>query len=176
MLRLILIVLAVALGSLGAMPAQAQVCPDNYAVISVSGATACGPGAMPAASSAVPALEVVGGAVGSSASFMRSDAVIPRISRTTTVTTITGGTFSGAWATALSATPNIVLTPIDIGGTGIECELTAAPTTTAFQGRCWTTQNTTLNLSIITVGLTLSPQTLSAAGVPVQVFAIPPTQ
>lgn len=131
---------------------------------------------MPQPNTAVPQAEAVGGAVGSALTYLRSDVKTPRITRAATVTTIAGGTFSGTWATALSAAPNIVLTPIATGGVAVTCELTAMPTTTAFAGRCWTSQSTLLSLSIVTAGLTVAPNAASAAGISVQVLAIPPTQ
>lgn len=126
--------------------------------------------------STVPPTEAVTPAAGTAPTIRRGDAVAPRITRSTTVVTQSGGTFSGTWATPL-ANPNpvVTLTPI-AANASIDCQLTAAPTTTGFQGRCWTAQTTTLNLSIITAGLTLNPMVNTAAGISVQVLAIPSTQ
>lgn len=132
--------------------------------------------AMPLPSTAAPPAETPGGALGSSMRYRRADDVQPRITRATTVTTAADGTFSGTWAMALSAAPTIIMTPINAGSQPIQCNLTSAPTTTTFAGKCWTAQTTLLNLSIITAGLTLAPATASSAGVSVQVIAIPPTQ
>lgn len=95
----------------------------------------------------------------------------------TTVTTGAGGTFSGTWPNAFPAAPFLTLTPIVTGSSAIECELTAAPTVSAFQGRCWTASPPTLlNLSIITAGLTISNNTASGAGVVVEVHGVSPSQ
>lgn len=123
-----------------------------------------------------PATETVGGAAGSSPECVRSDARAPRLTRAATVVTTTGGVFSGTWETPLAASdPTIVLTPI-AASASVDCQLTAVPTATTFQGRCWTAQPTLLNLSIITTGLTLNPVVTSAAGITVQVIALPKTQ
>lgn len=123
----------------------------------------------------VPPGETVAGSIGSANMAMRADARPPRLTRATTVTTASGGTFSGTWDAPLVGTPTIVLTPI-AANASIDCQLTSAPTSTTFAGRCWTAQTTSLNLTLITAGLTLNPMTNTAAGVQVQVIAIPPTQ
>lgn len=131
---------------------------------------------IPPFSDTVPPSEMVGGSTGSTATIRRGDAANPRITRSTTVVTGAGGTFSGTWSTPLSsATPVLVLTPI-AASSSIDCQLTSAPNATTFAGRCWTAQTTLLNLSIITAGLTLNPMTTTAAGVSIQVIAIPSSQ
>ena len=130
---------------------------------------------MPQPSDAAPPMESVTPSAGTAPTYRRSDAQPTRITRATTVTTVSGGTFSGTWSAPLPNAPVIVLTPISANAS-IDCQLTAAPTTSTFQGRCWTAQTTLLNLSIITAGLTLNPMNNTAAGVQVQVLAIPPTQ
>lgn len=155
--------------------ARAQSIEQPAGVTSMNGQTGAVTVTVPDPASSTPVPEVVGGAVGSAVTYMRSDAVIPRISRATTVTTTTGGVFSGTWATALAATPNIVLVPVYTGVGNATCFLTAAPTTTTFAGKCTTDQSALLNLSIVTAGLTIGP-IASPTGMSVQVFAIPPTQ
>lgn len=94
-----------------------------------------------------------------------------------TVATISGGTFTGTWPTAFPVAPSIVLVPIVTGANAVECELTATPSTTGFQGRCWTASSgVTLNLSIITAGINLAPNAASAAGIPVEVIGMSPSQ
>lgn len=129
----------------------------------------------PQAASSIPSSEMVGGQVGASTDYMRSDARLPRITRAMTVTTDATGSFSGTWTTAMPSAPTISLTPIS-ASTSIDCQLTSLPTTTTFAGRCYSAQTTTLNLSIVTVGLSLNPVTTTPAGVSVQVIALPPTQ
>lgn len=96
---------------------------------------------------------------------------------TQTVATVTGGTFTGSWSPAFPVAPSVVLVPIVTGSSAIQCELTALPTASAFQGRCWTASApTTLNLSIVTAGLSLSPNAASASGISVLVIGMSPSQ
>lgn len=122
-----------------------------------------------------PPSEVVGGQVGSQARYAREDHTHPRISRTMTVTTVAGGTFSGTWNTPLPGAPAVILTPI-AANASTDCQLTAAPTTTGFQGRCWTAQTLAINAAGVAAGLNLNPVANTAAGVQVQVIALPQTQ
>lgn len=146
---------------------------------------------IPPFADAVPPSEVIGGAVGSQATIRRGDAVAPRITRAMTVTTDASGAFSGAWSSPLAVSPNVVLTPIS-ATQNVDCRLTAVPTTTAFAGKCITTQA----LPVLTQlsGITLLTQIVTGvngvisaltgyqtvipvgAGMSVQVIAIPPTQ
>lgn len=130
---------------------------------------------VPQPAAVIPSSEMVGGSVGASTDYMRADARLPRITRAVTVTTDSGGTFSGTWSTPFAVAPTIVMTPI-AASTSIDCQLTAPPTASGFQGRCWSAQTTLLNLSIITAGISLNPVTNTAAGVQIQVIGIPPTQ
>lgn len=132
--------------------------------------------AMPQPAQVIPQTEAVGGAVGSTTSYMRADAKIPRITRAATLTTAGDGTFSATWAQALAAPPTVSLTWVNTGASPVTCELTAAPTATAVQGKCKGAQTSLLNLSIITAGLTLNPFNSGAAGISVHVVAIPSTQ
>ncbi len=122
-----------------------------------------------------PSSETVNGVIGTSNMAMRADARVPRITRATTVVTDSTGSFSGTWSSPLPANPTISLTPVATGAS-IDCQLTAMPTITTFQGRCYSAQTTTLNLGIVTAGLSLNPVTTTPAGVSVQVIALPPTQ
>lgn len=131
--------------------------------------------AMPVPANTLPPSENTAPAVGAQTRYAREDHIHPRITRATTVTTVSGGTFGGTWTTPLPAPPTIVMTPI-AAAASIDCQLTSAPTTTTFAGRCWTSQTTLLNLTLITAGLTLNPTTNTAAGIQVQVIALPPTQ
>ena len=129
----------------------------------------------PQPSTATPSAEAVGGAIGTSSSYMRADARLPRITRASTFTVGSGGLLTGTWTQALSMAPNIVFTPIATGGGRITCELTSAPTPTTFAGRCWQDQTVTLNSTVILSGINVGPST-APAGTQVQVVAIPPTQ
>lgn len=130
----------------------------------------------PQPSSTVPNPEGVGGAVGSSVEFMRADATLPRITRSTTVLTDASGNWSVTWSMAMMATPTVFPIAVNSGAQPISCNV-ATRTTTGATGRCWTASSgSLLNLSIITAGLTVLPYGNSAAGVQVQVIAIPPSQ
>lgn len=132
---------------------------------------------IPQPASTVAPMETVTGSAGTAATFRRSDAAPVRISRAQIVTTVTGGTFSGTWTSAFPNNPALVLTPIVTGGSAVACELTAVPTMTTFQGRCWTASSTVaLNLTVITAGLNLAPNAASPAGVQVLVTGVPLSQ
>ena len=135
-----------------------------------SATAACQPMAL------VPPAEVVGGSAGTGTTCRLANAVQPRITRAGTFTTTAGGVISGTWAIPLDQPPNIVFTPILSGSSMVTCKLTAAPTASSFTGMCKTEQQTILSLSIVTSGLTVAPATTTAAGVQVQVTALPPTQ
>lgn len=122
-----------------------------------------------------PVSEGMSGVAGTQDEAARQDHTHPRISRSAVVTTGTNGVFSGTWANPMQSNPVIVLTPVS-AGTSVDCQLTAAPTTTGFQGRCFQAQTSLLNLSIITAGLTLNPVANSPAGMQVHVLAIPSSQ
>lgn len=164
------------IAALWAVPCLAAAQVSSLAApMDVEAVTAAIAAAVPQPADTLPPTEAVTPTAGAAPTYRRSDAVPVRITRATTVTTTTGGTFSGTWSTPLSAAPAIVMTPI-AANASIDCQLTAAPTTTAFQGRCWTSQTTLLNLSLVTSGLTVSPTVNTAAGIQVQIVAIPPTQ
>lgn len=113
--------------------------------------------------------------VGSSTDYMRADAVLPRITRAATVTTDATGNWSVTWATPLLATPTVLPIAINAGSQPVSCNVITRSTTAA-TGRCWTAQSSLLNLGIVTAGLSILPYANSAAGVQVQVIALPPTQ
>jgi len=131
---------------------------------------------IPQPATSLPPMEVVAGAVGSPGTYRPANAIAPRITRATTVTLISGGTFSGTWSTPLPAPPILVLTPIATGSAAVTCELTSAPTVSNFAGRCWSSQNTSITTAALTLGLTVLPNIASPAGTQVQVLAVPPTQ
>lgn len=148
--------------------------------------------AMPKPADTVTPMETVTATAGVATTYRRSDASPIRITRATTVTTTSAGTFSGTWDTPLAtANPNIVLTPIS-ATQDIDCRLTAPPTATTFQGKCVITRalpvmsqlsGITLLTQLVTginsviATLTGYQTTVPAdAGVDVQVIAIPRTQ
>lgn len=132
---------------------------------------------LPQPASAVPPAETVAGSAGAGLTYRRGDAVQPRITRSTTCTLDGTASCSVTWTTAMSGgTPTISITPINAGSNPIACNLTSAPTTTTVAIKCWISQTTLLNLSLITAGLTLQPFQNALAGTQVQIIALPSTQ
>ncbi len=138
--------------------------------------------AIPAPATTVGNPEMVGGAVGTSTAYKRGDWVPPRISRTGTCTLSASGTCSASWTTAFPAgtTVNMIGDPVAVNTTAanpISCNITSAPTISGVAVKCWQAQNTILNLTLITAGLTLSPfAATTLSGVVVTVSAFPVSQ
>jgi hypothetical protein len=117
--------------------------------------------------STVPPMETPSGTAGSSTTVRRGDAIQPRITRTVTCVTVTGGTCAVTWA-ALPSVPTVFPIPvIASGGTQpIPCyPVSGTITTTGATIKCFQTQSI--------LGLGLLPFTTGPAGVTVQVLAIP---
>lgn len=132
---------------------------------------------IPAPAAAVPPSETLVGAVGTAGTYATAMHTHPRITRGGNFLTTTGGIIAGTWTTPLPVAPIIVFTPIVTSGNAVECELTAAPTTSAFTGRCWTASNAVgLTVVNVTAGISVTPNAATAAGVTIQVLGIPPTQ
>lgn len=130
----------------------------------------------PMPADAVPPSETVAGQIGAMDRYAREDHTHPRITRSTTVLTDASGNWSVTWSSAMMATPTVFPLAVNAGAQPITCNV-ATRTTTGATGRCWTASSgSLLNLSIITAGLTVLPYGNSAAGVQVQVIAIPPSQ
>lgn len=129
---------------------------------------------IPVPSSTVPPVEVIGGAVGSQMVFRRADDIQPRITRGAPCTTVAGGTCSVTWP-AMSAVPLVIPVPT-IAGAAAQAPLcfpvTGTITTTGATVKCFTSQSVTVSL----LGAVVAPITTAAAGVPVQVFAVPYSQ
>lgn len=124
----------------------------------------------------VPPSEAIGGAIGvDTAMYARSDHTHPRITRVAVVSTDASGNWAVTWSTPLAATPAVFPIAVNAGSLPVTCNVTARSTTAA-SGKCWGAQSALLNLSIITAGLTLTPDVAVGAGVSVQVVAIPATQ
>lgn len=172
MIRAAVLLIALAVPSIAAAQTSTTgVGADVSAALSAVQAT------IPTAASAVPPIEAVGGAIGTAGTYRPASAVQPRITRATNCTLDATGSCSVTWATALTAAPTIVTTPINpTAAAAIMCNSTATPTTTGAAIKCWTIQSTTLTLAIVTAGLNLVPATTAAAGTVVQVIALPPTQ
>lgn len=126
-------------------------------------------------------VEAVAPTVGTANTIPRADRPPVALRRAASFT-VTGaaGAISGTWSTpSSSSSPNIIFTPIYSGSGSISCQLTAAPTATAFAGKCFLNSTVNLTLSALTnaalVGINLGP-TPAPAGTVVQVTALPPTQ
>lgn len=170
-MRYIVALLAIVLFS---APAAAQI--NNPSGVSQAALDAVA-ATVPTAATSLPPPEVVGGAVGTAGTYRPGTAVDQRITRATNCTLDATGSCSITWATALSANPTIVTTPINPPASqAIMCNTTATPTTTTAAIKCWTIQTTLLTLAIVTTGLTLAPAATAPAGTVVQVIAIPNTQ
>lgn len=129
---------------------------------------------VPVPSTSVPPSEIIGGALGTQMVFRRADDVQPRITRGAPCTTVAGGTCAVTWA-PMPAAPLVVPVPtVGAGATQApSCfPVTGSITTTGATIKCFTSQSVTVAL----LGAVVAPVTTAAAGVPVQVFAIPYTQ
>lgn len=139
--------------------------------------------AIPQPANAVPPAEAVGGVAGSSTRYRRMDDAVPRITRAASCTLNASGTCSVTWATALSAAPTIVTTPVNPAGSQpYICNSTSTPTTTGAAIKCWMTQTnnlaavTVVGISVAVGAQTIVPATTAPSGTVVQIIALPPTQ
>lgn len=132
---------------------------------------------IPTPAATIPNAEVVGGAAGTAGTYRPGNATQPRITRAANCTLDTNGACSITWATALSASPMIVITPVNTAAAQpMSCNTTALPTATAVSIKCWIVQNTLLSLAIVTAGINIVPAVTAPSGTVVQITAIPPTQ
>jgi hypothetical protein len=146
----------------------------NTANLATKAEVAAVAAAVPVPSSTVPPAEVIGGAVGSQMVFRRADDVQPRITRAAPCTTVAAGTCSVTWP-VMPAVPLVIPVPT-IASTAAQAPLcfpvTGSITTTGATIKCFTSQSVTVSL----LGAVVAPITTAAAGVPVQVFAVPFSQ
>lgn len=122
-------------------------------------------------SASVPPMETVGGSAGSGLDCRLSNAVQPRISRVAVGTTVTGGTIAVSWP-AMPAVPSVFPIPrVAAGATQVPicASVAGSVTTTGATIKCFTTQSVTVSL----LGAVVAPVTTAAAGVTVDVLAIP---
>lgn len=127
---------------------------------------------LPQPAGAVPPPEVVGGAPGSALTYRRSDAVQPRITRSTTLTLDVNGTATFDWTAqgALNGPVQVALTPVYTGASVPTCYATAV-STTAVSIKCMLMSTSNITLALVTAGLNLFGG--SAAGMSVGVIALP---
>jgi hypothetical protein len=142
--------------------AQAKAAADAAAL---AAAAACQPGAI------IPPMETIGGSAGSGDACRLANSVQPRISRVAVGTTVSGGTVSVTWP-AMSAVPSVFPIP-RIGSTATQvpicAPITGSISVTGVTIKCFTTQSVTVSL----LGAVVAPITTAAAGVTVDVLAIP---
>lgn len=141
---------------------------------------------IPTPAATVPSMETVGGAVGATMTFRRGDAIQPRITRATVLTTDASCNFTATWTNVLTATPTISLTWVNTtpAAGAIKCELTADPTTSGAAGRCLREQPSTTLAAVTVVGIAVAvgsqivsvnqSATSSCSGIKVHVIALPP--
>ncbi|WP_179507316.1 hypothetical protein [Sphingomonas melonis] len=142
--------------------AQAKAAADAAAL---AAANACQP------DPSVPPMETVGGAAGSGMACRLANAVQPRISRTVTGTTVTGGTGTVSWP-AMPSVPKLTVTPY-VASSAAQAPMcfpvTGSVTTTGATIKCFTSQSVTVSL----LGAVVAPITTAAAGVTFDVLALP---
>lgn len=129
--------------------------------------------AIPVPASTVPATETVAGAAGATMTFRRGDAVQPRITRAVVGTTNASGLVVVTWE-SLPSTPIVVPVPFVASGAGqapLCMPVSGSVTVTGATIKCFTSQSVTVSL----LGAVVAPVTTAAAGVQVQVFAVPTT-
>jgi len=128
-------------------------------------AAACMPGAT------LPPMETVGGSAGSGDTCRLANSVQPRISRTVSGTTVTGGTGAVSWP-AMPSVPKLTVTPY-VASTAAQAPMcfpvSGSVTTTGATIKCFTSQSVTVSI----LGAVVAPITTAAAGVTFDVLALP---
>lgn len=164
---------AAALLMLAGVTAQVAYAQTTYPPGATSADIAAMQAQIPVPASTVPPAETVGGAAGATMTFRRGDAVQPRITRAVVGTTATGGNLTVTWD-ALSSVPIVIPVPFVASGAlqaPVCMPVSGTVTTTGATVRCFTTQSVTVSI----LGSVVAPVTTAAAGVQVQVFAVPTT-
>lgn len=128
-------------------------------------AVACKPGAT------IPPMEIVGGSAGSGDACRLDNAVQPRISRTVTGVTVSGGTGVVSWP-AMPSVPRLTVTPY-VASSATQAPMcfpvTGSVTITGATIKCYTSQSVTVSI----LGAVVAPITTAAAGVTFDVLALP---
>lgn len=127
---------------------------------------------IPQPSDSVPVADMATtGQVGSSPRYRRPDDQAPRISRTVSGSTTTGGSGTVTWP-AMSSVPKLTVTPYVTAGSiqaPVCVPIAGSVTITGATIKCWTTQSVTVSL----LGAVVAPLTTAAAGVQFDVLALP---
>lgn len=122
-------------------------------------------------SATIPPMEIVGGSAGSGDACRLANAVQPRISRTVSGTTVTGGTGAVTWP-AMSSVPRLTVTPY-VASSAVQAPMcfpvAGSVTTTGATIKCFTSQSVTVSI----LGAVVAPITTAAAGVTFDVLALP---
>jgi hypothetical protein len=168
-----MIALALALQVVSAPAVSVDQAARDTATAAQAAATAAQTAAMNACQPdpSVPPMETVGGSAGSGAACRLANAVQPRITRVAVGTTVTGGTVSVTWP-AMTAVPSVFPIPRIASGASqvpICASVTGTTTTTGTTVKCFTTQSVTVSI----LGAVVAPITTAAAGVTVDILAIP---
>lgn len=168
-----MIALALALQVVSAPAVSVDQSARDTAAAARAAATAAQTAAMNACQpdQSVPPMETVGGSPGSGAACRLANAVQPRITRVAVGTTVTGGTVSVTWP-AMIAVPSVFPIPRIASGASqvpICASVTGTTTTTGTTVKCFTTQSVTVSI----LGAVVAPITTAAAGVTVDILAIP---
>lgn len=155
-----------------ALPSKA----DVAAVQQQAAAAAAAATAACKAAPAIPPSEMVGGTTGTTAAGCRpSDAAQPRITRAATVKTDSSGSYSVSWTVALAAAPVTLPIPVNATAEPVVCNVTTS-TATGATGRCWYARTLPSTVAAVSALASYDLFGASAAGISVQVLAIPPTQ
>lgn len=126
--------------------------------------------AIPTPAAAVPAAEIVGGAIGSAMTFRRGDAVQPRISRADKCTTNSSGQCTLTWTNIGSASPSGMFVPDATSASD-----TTVPTCRPI-GTTWSATGVTIQCFVTqTAVLGLLPYKAAASGIVVRYLIIPPS-
>jgi hypothetical protein len=153
--------------------------PCATGVTSFNGQTGAVVATIPTPASTIPNMGPLNGSTGTAATYVPSDSHIPLPSQYINTTVAANCTWSVTFARTMTTSSPIVIAQLLLpsGATlPIPCQALARSATGA-SGLCFPAQTTTLNLSIITAGLNLSPfGTTCTAGTPVMVAASENTQ
>lgn len=148
-----------------ATKAEVQAAQSAATAAQTAASAACQPGA------SVPPMETVGGSAGSGDACRLANAVQPRISRTVSGVTVSGGTGTVSWP-AMTAVPKLTVTPY-VASNAAQAPscfpVTGSVSTTGATIKCFTSQSVTVSL----LGAVVAPVTTAAAGVTFDVLALP---
>ena len=148
-----------------ATKAEVQAAASTASAAQTAAANACQP------DPSVPPMETVGGAAGSGSGCRLANSIQPRISRTVTGTTVSGGTGTVSWP-AMPSVPKLTVTPY-VASSAAQAPMcfpvAGSVTATGATVKCFTSQSVTVSV----LGAVVAPVTTAAAGVTFDVLALP---